>query len=113
MSPELSLWSQTKDLTGPLGKRLSSAAEVLHEIQDLFTRSGHQIGRNQIKIILESVPEIFPEDWEYPGGFDDLSDEQKETGFRITGDNPQVPIYGDSVQEVIKAAVSFREKHGK
>lgn len=110
MSPELSLWSQTENLKGPLGSRLSGDAEVLHEIQNLFSRNGCTIGRNQIKIILESVPEIFPEDWENLEDFSALSAPQKEAGYRIAGDNPQVPIYGDSVQRVIEAAVLYRDK---
>lgn len=113
MSPELSLWDQTEHLDGRQGSRLSGEPEILHEIQDAVKRAGVPIGRNQIRIILESVPEIFPEGWRNPGTFDQLSDTQQEAGYRITEDNPQVPIYGETVQRVIEEAIIFRDKFDK
>jgi len=113
MSPELSLWDQTEHLDGPQGTRFSGEPEILHEIQDTLNREGVPIGRNQIRIILESVPEIFPEGWKNPGSFDQLSDPQQTAGFRITEDNPQVPIFGETVQRVIEEAITFKGKFGK
>ena len=110
MSAEQNLWSQVQKLEGPQGPRLSGEPEVLHEIQEHFRRQGVVISRIQIQIILESVPEIFSEDWENPGSFDQLSEEQQERGFQITDANPKVPIYGDTVQKIIEEAVFYRDK---
>jgi hypothetical protein len=96
-----------------MGPRLSGEPEILHEIQDTLKHEGISIGKNQIRIILESVPEIFPEEWKNPGTFEQLSDVQQEAGYRITGDNPQVPIYGETVQRAIEEAISFRDRFGK
>ncbi len=110
MSPEQDLWNQVEHLDGPMGPRLSGEPEVLHEIQEALKKQGLPIGRNQIQIILENVPNVFPKDWQNPESFDQLTDVQKETGLRITGANPIIPIYGDTIQRVIEEAISYRER---
>ena len=113
MVEKSNLWSQVEGVEGPFGPRLSGEPEIVHEVQDFLKRKKIPISRVQVQIILESVPEIFPEDWKNPGTFDQLSDKQKEAGYRITGANPIVPIYGGTVQEVIKFAVSYRNQFGR
>lgn len=110
MPVERNLWSQVETLEGPQGSRLSGESEVLHEIQDFFSSQGVPISRIQIQIILESVPEVFPEDWKNPESFDQLSELQKEIGLKISDANPKVPIYGDMVQKIIEEAILYRDR---
>jgi len=113
MGKEGNLWNQVEGLEGPLGARLSGEPEVVHEIQDLLRQEGIPISRIQVQIILENVPEVFPEDWQNPGTFEQLSDTQKKIGYQIAEANPVVPIYGITVQKVIEAGIAYRNKFNK
>jgi len=110
MAERLNLWNQVEGLEGPFGPRLSGEPEIVHEAQDFLRELGIPISRIQIQIILKNVPEVFPEDWQDPGTFDQLSDKQKEVGYKIAEVNPVVPIYGVGVQKVIEFAVSYRNQ---
>jgi len=110
MTERPTLWSQVEKVEGPFGQRLSGEPEIVHEAQDYLRELGVPISRNQIQIILENVPEVFPEDWRNPGTFTQLTEKQKEVGYKITEANPVVPIYGAQVQKVIEFAVSYRNQ---
>jgi len=110
MAERLNLWNQVERVEGLFGPRLSGEPEIVHETQDFLKELGIPISRIQIQIILENVPVVFPEDWQNPGTFDQLSEKQKEVGYKITEANPAVPIYGIGVQKVIEFAVSYRNQ---
>ncbi len=107
------LWSQVENVEGPFGPRLSGEPEIVHETQDFLREQGIPISRAQIQIILESVPDVFPEGWLDPGTFEQLSDKQKEVGYKIIEANPKVRVYGLGVQKVIEFAVSYRNQFGQ
>ena len=110
MTEKPPLWDQVNELEGPFGPRLSGEPEIVHEIQDHLRELEVPISRIQIQIILENVPDVFPEDWQDPGTFDKLSEEQREVGHKIAEANKVVPIYGIQVQKVIEFAVSYRNQ---
>ncbi|MBI4101069.1 hypothetical protein HY441_01170 [Candidatus Microgenomates bacterium] len=104
------LFEQTKDLT-IVGERLSGEAEILHEIEDYFRMvEFYPIVRDQIQGILESVPRIFPEDWQSPESFDDLDENQQDAYLRIAKAGLQ-PCPGPIMQKVIELAIELRARH--
>lgn len=113
MVERTSLWDQVEGVEGPFGPRLSGEPEILHETQDFCKKLGIPISRIQIQIILENVPEVFPENWQDPGTFAQLSEKQKEIGYKIAEANPVCPIYGIQVQKVVEFAVSYRNQFGE
>ena len=103
-----SLFSQAKDLNGPLGPRLSGEPEILHEVQ-LYI--GYGMSRAQIQRILEYVPEVFPENWESPGSYQSLNDIEKKAYIDIAKVGP-FTIPGPIIQGVIEIAVEYRRLYG-
>lgn len=111
LEPEMetpSLFDQTKGLA-VMGERLSGDPEVLHEIQDMTELP---IAREQIKTILRCVPDIFPEDWQSPEDFKELSDDQKRTYFEINKNAGIFRLTGPDIQTIIELGIAFRETHG-
>lgn len=107
-----SLFEQVKNIE-ILGERLSGEPEILHEIEDYFRKvEFYPIIRNQVKRILEHVPNIFPEDWKSPESFDKLNEKEKQAYVDIAKQGiKQIP--GPIIQRVIELAIEYRQKYGK
>lgn len=101
----INLFDQTKDLK-LFGERISGEPEVLHEVQDWALVPAN---RGQIRKVLEFVPETFPEDWQSPEGYDELTPEQKVAYWEIAKDGIS-PLDGYSIQRIIEYGVCFRER---
>lgn len=100
-----SLFDQTKDFY-KWGERLSGDAEILHEIQDEVALPAC---RPQIQKVLESVPDVFAEDWESPESFSELSAQQQEVYREIAQIGP-VPLTGPEIQAIIECGVTFKNR---
>lgn len=93
-----------------IGARLSGEAEILHEIEDYFRQiEFYPIVRDQIKKILELVPAIFPENWQSPDGYDELSPEQQQAYRDIAKAGLRV-CPGPIIQKVIEQALEFKQR---
>lgn len=105
-----SLFTQTKDLEGPLGPRLNGKPEVLNEVKYYC---GFMVSFGQIQIVLESVPEIFPEDWESPDAAKDLDKKQAEIYNKITDAAATGPrnLTGPQIQQIIKLGLYYRNQY--
>ncbi|HBB65307.1 MAG TPA: hypothetical protein DCZ84_01550 [Candidatus Vogelbacteria bacterium] len=109
-----SLFQQVEHLES-LGARLSGEAEVLHEIEDYFyfrQVEFYPIVRDQIEKILEFVPDVFPEDWKSPDGYDELTPQQQQAYREIAKAGLQA-CPGPVIQKVIELAIEFRKNHSK
>ena len=62
--------------------------------------------------ILEFVPGVFPEDWQSPGGYDELNRQQRQAYLEIADAGIQV-CPGPVIQKVIKLALQYREQYSK
>lgn len=96
------------------GERLSGEPEILHEIEDYFRQVElYPIIRDQIKMILEFVPEVFPEDWESPGNYDELMNPQQQQAYLEIANVGIQACYGPIIQKVIELALKYREQYSK
>ena len=100
------LFEQTKDLE-VLGGRLSGDPEVLHEIQDACSFG---IASEHIKLILESAPDVFPEDWERPEELAQLDEAQRQVCQDIAA-RALMSTTGPQIQEVIRLGIKFRARY--
>lgn len=93
-----------------LDARLSDDPGILFDVQDAIRLlTGFPIVRSQIRLILESCPSIFPEDWQSPDGYDDLSLPQKECYARIA----QAGLFqcpGPIIEETIRQGKSYLKR---
>ena len=107
-----SLFQQVEHLE-PHGGCLSGEPEVLHDIEDYFRMvEPYPIIRDQTRKILEFVPGVFPEDWQSPGGYDELNRQQRQAYLEIADAGIQV-CPGPVIQKVIKLALQYREQYSK
>jgi hypothetical protein len=102
------LFEQTKSLKF-IGKRLSGEPEVLHEIQYWVD---YGMSRDQIKIILEYVPSVFPEDWKSPDSYDEMSEKERKAYDDIMKIGP-LGIPGPYIQRVIELGIDFRNRYSR
>lgn len=104
-----SLFQQVEHLEF-IGARLSGEAEVLHEIEDYFRQvQFYPIVRDQIRKILELVPGVFPENWQSPDGYDELSPEQQQA-YREIAKAGLRACPGPVIQGVIEQALEFKKR---
>lgn len=94
-----------------IGPRLSGEAEVLHDIEDYFRScSSFPIVRNQIRVILELVPDAFAENWQSPETYEEMTEPEKQAYAKIARSG-LLACPGPYIQAVIELAVQFREKY--
>jgi len=103
------LWDEVKTLK-IIGDRLSGEPEILHELEDHFRNvKFYPINREQIKIILKLVPEVFPEDWKTPDSYDKLTSNQQVAYKKIAKKGFQ-SIPGPIIQKVIELALEIKQE---
>lgn len=106
------LWDETKSLK-IAGERVSGEPEILHEIEDYFRdEEFFPITRNQIKMILQLVPEVFPADWVNPNKDKELSLNQQVAYKKITGEGIQA-VSTLVIQKVIRLALDIKQQYGE
>ena len=113
MVGQRTLFDEVKGLHGPLGPRLSGEPEVLHEIQDWMQggEDGILCSRDQVKLVLSSVPTTFPDDWKSPEGFEELNEAQKAAYLQITQAG-FMRLTGPQIQLIIEMGVDYRKRYG-
>src|SRR3989344_3091184 len=108
-----SLFDSTKDRVFNFGRGKSPA-----DIITIVNRRLAQVGpgdasREQVKAVLESVPEILPEDWKAPIGQSNivvrsLTEAQREDFARLQTLGPK-RISAPKIQAVIESGMHFRD----
>lgn len=92
------------------GPRLSGEPEVLHEIEGYFrSYLPYAITRDQIKLILESVPMPLPWGWKSPKAYADLNSAERELYAKIE----HCGVYacpGPIIEKVIELGTALRPK---
>lgn len=112
------LYDQIKDIH-LYGPRLSGEPEVVHEIEDIWRcnpdapEHNYPLIRDEISALLNAVPDPFPQDWEAPDSFEELTEKQRKELANIMLVNPLCHHFDRVMvlhwyQRVISEAIVFR-----
>lgn len=94
-------------------KRYKKHVDVFTAIDDVFlSEDQHGVSREQAKRVLESVPVVFPEDWESQRGTTSQVHRLNDAQRKIFSDLLDLGrrIFPHDIETIIQSAVSFRKR---